>query len=75
MTRGGGRSEHPRMTQRARFRQADLVRALKAAVAAGVKPAQVVIEPTGELRLTFDNAASMPAGPENPLDRLLDHAT
>ena len=73
MTRGGGRSEHPRMTQRARFRQADLVRALKAAVAAGVKPAQVVIEPTGELRLTFADAAA-PVGSANPLDRLLDHA-
>ena len=63
------------MTRRARFRQADLARAIKAALAAGLNPSQVVIEPTGELRLTFDNAASMPAGPENPLDRLLDHAT
>lgn len=59
---------------RPRFRQADLVRALKAAVAAGLNPAQVVIEPTGELRIGFTDS-SAPAGTGNPLDRLLPNAS
>lgn len=61
------------MTRRVRFRQADLVRALKAAVAAGLNPSQAVISPDGELRIGFTDS-SAPAGPENPLDRLLQNA-
>lgn len=61
------------MAARARFRQADMTRALKAAVAAGVKPAQIVLEPTGEMRLIFADEAQA-TGPVNPLDRLLGHA-
>ena len=61
------------MSARARFKQADVTRALKAAVAAGVKPAQIVLEPTGEMRLIFIDEGQ-PAGTINPLDRLLGNA-
>lgn len=59
------------MTARARFKKADAVRACQAVVAAGLKVAQIVIEPTGELRVIVDNDdGRQPAG-ANPLDRLL----
>ena len=59
--------------RRARFRQADMARALKAAVAAGMNPAQIVLEPTGEMRLIFTDS-TQPDGLRNPLDRLLEDA-
>ncbi len=62
------------MSRRARFRQADLARALKAAVDAGLNPSQVVIDPSGELRLSFSTSSTQ-AGTGNPLDRLLGNGS
>lgn len=57
------------MTRAARFLQADATRALRAAVAAGMKPSECVICPDGAIRLVFGDAPVV--GTANPLDRLL----
>lgn len=53
----------------ARFKQADLTRAMRAAAAAGMKPSECVIDERGVIRLIFGDAPI--AGAANPLDRLL----
>ena len=58
------------MSRTARFSQADIMRALKAGVAAGV-PVAVFIEPSG--RLAIVPAANAPlVEPTNDLDARLD---
>lgn len=57
------------MTRAARFKQADATRALRAAVAAGMKPSECVIGPDGAIRLVFGEAPVV--GTANSLDRLL----
>lgn len=42
------------MTTRARFRQADLTKALQGAQNAGLQPTRVIIEPDGRIRLEFE---------------------
>jgi hypothetical protein len=51
------------------FRQTDAARALRAAVAAGLKPSGYVIAPDGSIRVEFIEGNGVP---RNPLDRLLD---
>jgi len=57
------------MTQPARFKQADATRALRAAVKAGLRPSECVIDSSGSIRLVFSDGG--PVGTANPLDRLL----
>ena len=57
------------MTAPARFRQADLTRALRGAEAAGVRPVRVEIDANGRIVLTFDSA-SAPRGAANSWDDL-----
>ena len=57
------------MTARSTFKQADATRALRAAVAAGMKPSECVIGPDGAIRLVFRDAPV--TGTANPLDRVL----
>jgi len=57
------------MTQAARYKQADAPRALRAAVKAGMKRSECVIDPTGAIRFVFSD--DRPADGANPLDRLL----
>jgi hypothetical protein len=55
-------------TRRSAFRQPDATKALKAAVAAGLKPSGYTINPDGSIHVDFGEAQ---AGSKNPLDRLL----
>ena len=57
------------MTQRATFKQADATRAMRAAVKAGLRPSECVIDASGTIRLVFSEGAPVAAG--NPLDRIL----
>ena len=58
------------MTRRpASFRQADLARALKAALQAGLAVASAVITRDGDIRLVFDTGQGVPSSTVNPLDR------
>lgn len=57
------------MTQRAAFKQADATRALRAAMKAGLRPSECVIDPSGAIRLVFSDGAPVSTG--NPLDRIL----
>jgi len=57
------------MTRAARFSQADATRALRAAVNAGMKPAECIIDSSGTIRLIFSDGVA--GTPTNPLDRLL----
>lgn len=57
------------MTQPARFKQADATRALRAAVKAGLRPSECVIDSSGSIRLVFSDG-TLVAG-ANPLDRIL----
>lgn len=57
------------MTSRvARFKQADLTRALRAAVAAGMKPSGYRIDASGDIVVMLGNEAIAPA---NSFDALL----
>jgi len=58
------------MTRAAAFKQADATRALKAAVAAGLKPSGYKIEIDGAISIYFDDTPN-PAR-RNPLDRVLN---
>jgi hypothetical protein len=55
--------------RRGTFKQADAAKALRAAVAAGLKPSGYTIAPDGSIRVEFGDGC--PAGPRNPLDRVL----
>lgn len=57
------------MTRAAGFKQADATRALRAAVAAGMKPSECVIGRDGSIRLVFGEAPVV--GTANPVDRVL----
>lgn len=54
---------------RSAFRQADAERALKAAVAAGLRPSGYSIAPDGSIRVEFGEGAATAL--KNPLDRIL----
>lgn len=58
------------MTTRARVREADIARALRAAKKAGYAAARVTIDPLGNLSLEVSDAHLPTAA--NPLDRLLE---
>lgn len=47
------------MSRRAAIKQVDATRALKAAVAAGLKPTGYRIEPSGAIEVHFSDAASL----------------
>jgi hypothetical protein len=56
-----------------RFHQSDLTRALKAAIAAGLKVAAVEIDPTGKIVIMA--GAKGPASPANALEQwMAEHA-
>lgn len=57
------------MSRRAAFKQSDVTRALRAAVAAGLKPCGFTVAPDGSFKVDCSEAAG--SGPRNPLDRLL----
>lgn len=57
------------MTAPARFRQADLTRALKGAEAAGVRPMRVIINANGQIELLLDSGTA-PKGAANSWDDL-----
>ncbi|MBO0749850.1 MAG: hypothetical protein J2O44_05420 [Porphyrobacter sp.] len=60
------------MSAPARFRQADVRRAIAAAREAGITVARVEIGPDGRIVIVAGEA--MTAANSNPLDRLLPHA-
>jgi hypothetical protein len=49
------------------FRQSDLTRALKGAIAAGVEVAAIEIDPTG--KIVIMTGVKRPTAPENALDK------
>lgn len=57
------------MAKPARFKQSDCTRALRAAVAAGLKPCGYEIDPNGTLRVIFANGLQPKAG--NSFDEVL----
>ena len=56
-------------SRRATFKQSDATRALKAAVAAGLKPSGYKIDASGAIHVTL--SAEQTSGNPNPLDDLL----
>lgn len=56
------------MSRRANFRQADLTRALRGAVAAGMKPSGCRVNKDGEIELQFGNDNAVVG---NTFDRLI----
>jgi hypothetical protein len=64
----GSKVAAPRPSRAARFTQRDLTRALKAAVAAGLKVVGTRIEIDGTLVLTYGDAGDVVSS-GNPLDR------
>ncbi|OQW45371.1 MAG: hypothetical protein A4S16_13535 [Proteobacteria bacterium SG_bin6] len=56
------------MSRAARFKQGDATRALRAAVAAGLKPSGCRIEPTGAIVVLFADGAPGKVGAANPWD-------
>lgn len=57
------------MTAKARIKQADATRLVKACVAGGMKVGTVQVLPDGEIRIYAAGEATAPAA--NPLDRVL----
>lgn len=57
------------MTRRAAFKQADAERALRAALAAGMRPSSCTIAPDGSIKVEFDEAGK---APRNPWDKVLE---
>ena len=60
---------HARASRRANFRQSDATRALRAAVAAGLRPSGFKIDPNGAIVVQFDEAPI--ASLSNPWDEVL----
>lgn len=58
------------MPRRSTFKQADLTRALRAALAAGMKPSGYRIDPTGGIVVMFGDGSPRSAG-SNPWDEEL----
>ncbi|EPR08443.1 hypothetical protein M527_09850 [Sphingobium indicum IP26] len=58
-------------TRAARFKQADATRALRAAVAAGLKPSGYRIDPAGAIVVMFADGAPRKAANSNPWDEEL----
>jgi hypothetical protein len=56
------------MTAAARFKQADLTRALRAVASAGVRVGRIEIEPNGKIVILSESAA--PSAKANPCDRI-----
>jgi hypothetical protein len=56
----------PTSYRRTLFKQADLSRALRAALSAGMKPCRAAIDQSGNIVLEFEGSA--PAEPETPFD-------
>lgn len=56
------------MARASTFKQPDATRALKAALAAGLKPSGYTISPGGSIHVDL---SEVPSGLTNPLDRLL----
>jgi hypothetical protein len=50
------------------FRQADVSRALKAVLQAGLRAAEVLIAPDGAIRVILDTGQGVPSSTGNPLD-------
>lgn len=59
------------MSRAGRFKQADATRALRAAVAAGLKPSGYKITPSGEIVVMLGDDT---AGPRNSFDDLIGRA-
>jgi hypothetical protein len=59
------------MGRAAHFKQADVTRALKGVVAAGVQPSSCRIAPSGEIVVLLGHAIS---GPRNSFDELIGKA-
>ncbi len=57
------------MSRAARFKQADATRALRAAVAAGMKPSGYKIDAMGAIHVTFGDG--VPTNAANPWDEVL----
>lgn len=60
------------MTRAARFSQADVTRAIKAAEKAGYPLAGYEIKPDGSIRVLIAPPGGIPANDINPLERLLN---
>jgi hypothetical protein len=58
--------KQPASSRRRLFKQADLSRALRAALSAGMKPCRAAIDQSGNIVLDFEGSA--PAEPETPFD-------
>lgn len=58
-------------TRRATFKQADLTRALRGAVAAGLKPSGYRIDPAGSIVVMFADGTTPKAANCNPWDEEL----
>ena len=54
------------MTAKARFTQADVTRAVKGAIAAGMEVTRVIIAPDGTIQICTEPA--LPIAPPNPWD-------
>lgn len=53
------------MTERARFRQADVTRALKGAIAAGFTEPRVIIQPDGTIEIVASSRGYVPVHDED----------
>jgi hypothetical protein len=63
----------PRASRAARFTQADVARAIKGALAAGMRVAEAMVTRDGDIRLVFVTAEGVAASlPGNALDRWRD---
>jgi hypothetical protein len=58
----------PRSSRAARFTQADIARAIKGALAAGMRVAEAMVTKDGEIRLIFVAAEGVARLPKNDWD-------